>query len=138
MFSGASLVMDKKRSVESNPDTKQKKAKSFLEYSNGISKSYNMKTVDAIRITSTNFREVILGLAHRILTANDTGKELLMAVAKFLKNESPELDQEVHAMLIDIDYKKDTFDLLTPLRKIEAEITKSLLRKTNAVGKLVF
>lgn len=41
-------------------------------------------------------------------------------------------------MLVDINYVKDTFDLLSPLKVIEARIIKETLRKDNPVGRLAF
>lgn len=66
-----------------------------LNLSKKLSTSINMKTEDAIKITSQNFREVLLGLAERILTGNEKGKTFLKTVSSYLRDSNAELDQEV-------------------------------------------
>lgn len=45
-----------------------------MDYSKKLSSSFNKKTEDGIKITHQNFREVLIGLTHKILTGNEKGK----------------------------------------------------------------
>lgn len=124
--------------LSSGDSDKGKNKGKATEHARKLSSSFNMKASDTVKVTHQNFKEVVLSLTHRILTGNEGGRELLEAVATLLKREDATLDQQIQTMLIDINYIKDTFDLLSPLKTIEARIIKETLKKDNPVGRLAF
>lgn len=88
-FMGLGSLLSSGDGDRKNSTTKADRA---LNNSANLSISSNKKTQDAIKITPHNFREVIIDLAHRILTGNPGGKNLLQDVARFVKNQDKDFD----------------------------------------------